>query len=263
MDRYALPHDLSGEPDRLALMSQMLDPQLFFRLRQIGVGQGWRCLEVGAGNGSVSRWLGQQVGETGSVIVSDLTPDLIRAVEAPNVEVKAIDVTSDELGSGYDLVVARALLHHLPGRTAVLGRLAEAVGEGGWLVLEEPDFHPVLATDNPELRDFWEGWLAWAASEDIDYFVGRRIAARMIALGLQDVRAWGETILYRGGSLTARYLSSTMHELHDRLLASGFISPRVWDDAMALFENEDFWSWQNSYVTTVGRRAAGRGRRGS
>lgn len=254
MDTYALPHDLHGEPDRLELMSRMLDPQLFFRLEQLGVGEGWHTLEVGAGNGSVSRWLAGRVGPSGSVVVSDLDPGLIGRIDAPNVTVRALDVVSDDLGSGYDLVIARALLHHLPERNAVMGRLAAALKPGGRLVLEEPDFHPVLATDNPTLRDFWEGWLAWARAQDIDYFVARRIPPVLVKLGLHDVQAWGETILYQGGSLTARYLESTMRELREPLLTSGFISPSVWNDAMALFGNAEFWTWQNSYVTTVARR---------
>ncbi len=256
MDTYALPHDLQGEPGRLELMSQMLDPQLFFRLGQIGVGEGWRTLEVGAGNGSVSQWLSEQVGATGSVTVSDLDPDLIRHIDASNVTVRALDVVHDDLGSDYDLVIARALLHHIPERNAVVARLAAAVKPGGWIVLEEPDFHPVLAVDNPTLRDFWEGWLAWARAQDIDYFVARRIPPLLAGLGMQGVHAWGETILYNGGSLAARYLESTIRELQQSLLSSGFISQSVWDDALALFGNAEFWAWQNSYVTTVAQRPA-------
>ncbi len=254
MESYSLPHDLEGEPDRLGLMSQMLDPHLFFRLSQVGVQEGWRCLEVGAGNGSVSRWLSETVGRTGAVTVSDLDVDLLQGEWPPNVEVQRLDVTGDDLGGDYDLVVARALLHHLPGRSEVVARLAAAVRPGGWLVLEEPDFHAVLATDNGTLRTFWEGWLAWARAQDIDYFVGRRIAPRLVSLGMTEVGAWGETILYQGGSLTARYLRATMSELREPLLASGFISAGVWDDALSLFDNPQFWTWQNCYVTTVGRR---------
>ena len=255
MSSYSLPHDLPGEPDRLSLMSRMLDPQLFFRLSQIGIAEGWRCLEVGAGNGSVSRWIADQVGDSGSVLVTDLDPDLITRIDAPNITVRALDVTTDDLGGGYDLVIARALLHHLPARTAVLARLAAAVRPGGFLVLEEPDFHPVLATDSAALRAFWEGWLAWAKSRDIDYFIGRRIAPGMVALAMTDVRAYGETILYRGDSLVARYWESTLRELQEPLLSSGFISQTSWDDAMALFRNEQFWTWQNAYVTTIGQRS--------
>lgn len=250
---YALPHDLPGESERLTLMSEMLDPQLFFRLRQIGVTTGWRCLEVGAGNGSVSKWLSGQVGAAGSVLTSDLDIDLLEKIDLPNVTVRRIDVTQDDLGSGYDLVVARAILHHLPERAAVLARLAAAVRPGGYIVVEEPDFHPVLATDSPTLRQFWEGWLVWADRHQIDYFIGRKIAGMLVDQGMAEVRAYGETILYRGDSLTARYLEATMRELEGSLRASGFISAAVWTDAMTLFRNDSFWSWQNSYVTSIGR----------
>ncbi|MET0827880.1 MAG: methyltransferase domain-containing protein [Microbacterium sp.] len=251
---YTLPHDLPGESERLTLMSEMLDPQLFFRLTQIGVTEGWRCLEVGAGNGSVSRWLSGQVGPTGSVVTSDIDIDLLQRIDASNVTVRRIDATRDDLGSDYDLVVARAILHHLPERAAVLARLATAVRPGGCIVLEEPDFHPVLATDSSTLREFWEGWLVWADRHQIDYFVGRKIPGMLVAQGLDDVRAYGETILYRGGSLTARYLEATMRELEGSLRDSGYIADSVWTDAMKLFRNDSFWSWQNSYVTSVGRK---------
>ena len=251
---YTLPHDLPGESERLTLMSEMLDPQLFFRLGQIGVTAGWRCLEVGAGNGSVSTWLSGQVGVEGSVLTSDIDIDLLNKIDLPNVTVRRIDVTRDDLGSGYDLVLARALLHHLPERAAVLERLATAVRPGGWIVLEEPDFHPVLATDSPTLREFWEGWLVWADRHEIDYFIGRKIPGMLVAHGLSEVRSYGETILYRGGSLTARYLEATMRELEGSLRGSGFIADSVWTDAMTLFRNDAFWSWQNSYVTSIGRK---------
>ena len=79
----------------------------------------------------------------------------------------------------------------------MLERLADAVRPGGWIVLEEPDFHPVLATDSPTLREFWEGWLVWADRHQIDYFVGRKIPGMLVAQGLSEVRSYGETILYR------------------------------------------------------------------
>jgi hypothetical protein len=51
---YVWQHALGGEPERLRLMSDILDASSRFHLQQIGVGRGWRCLEVGAGNGSLS-----------------------------------------------------------------------------------------------------------------------------------------------------------------------------------------------------------------
>ena len=188
MADYVLPHTIPQEDERLTLMSRMLDPQMFFRLEQIGVGPGWKCLEVGAGNGSVSHWLAEKVGPEGHVVASDIDTRFLDRLSLPNLEVRRIDVTRDPLGSGYDLVCGRAFLHHIPQRIDVLGRLAEAVRPGGFLLVEEPDFHPVLASDSPLVRDFWQGFLAWAADHGIDYFVGRRLGALLDGLGFRIPR---------------------------------------------------------------------------
>jgi SAM-dependent methyltransferase len=256
MADYVLPHSIPQEDERLTLMSRMLDPQLFFRLGQAGVSPGWRCLEVAAGNGSVSAWLAGQVGATGQVVTSDIDTRFLERLAVPNLEVRRLDVTRDDLGGPYDLVCGRAFLHHIPARSDVLRRLVAAVRPGGRIVIEEPDFHPVLATDSPAMRAFWQGWLAWSADQGIDYFVGRRIAPWLAALGVGDLAAHGETILFGGGALPARYLKLTMQELKPSLLASGLIGPATWDEAMALFDNGAFWTWQNSYVTTTGTRPA-------
>jgi hypothetical protein len=54
MAEYVWCHDLKGEAERLRLMSDLLDPTSRFHLSQTGVGMGWHCLEIGAGNGSLS-----------------------------------------------------------------------------------------------------------------------------------------------------------------------------------------------------------------
>ena len=59
---YILPHNLSGERQRLALMSELLDPMHRALLERIGLRPGWRCLEIGCGNGSISQWLAAKVG---------------------------------------------------------------------------------------------------------------------------------------------------------------------------------------------------------
>ena len=72
----------------------------------------------------------------------------------------------------------------------------------------------------------------------------------------EEIAANGETILFDGGSLPARYLSLTMKELETPLKESGLIGPTVWAEATALFDNLQFWTWQNCYVTTSGRKPA-------
>jgi 2-polyprenyl-3-methyl-5-hydroxy-6-metoxy-1,4-benzoquinol methylase len=259
MAGYVLPHSIPQEDERLTLMSRMLDPQMFFRLEQLGVAEGWTCLEVGAGNGSVSHWLARKVGPKGHVVASDIDTRYLDRLSLPNLEVRRLDVTIDTLGEGYDLVCGRAFLHHIPQRIDVVGRLAAAVRPGGCILVEEPDFHPVLVSDSAVMRDFWQGFLAWAANHGIDYFIGRRLGLLLADLGFEQIDVHGETILFNGGSTTARYLKLTMEELEKSLLASGLIGQTDWNDTMTLLDNAQFWSWQNSYVTTTGRKPGAAG----
>jgi len=61
MGEYTLPHELVGEQQRLALMSALLDPVELAHITRLAVRPGWRCLEVGCGNGSIARALAERV----------------------------------------------------------------------------------------------------------------------------------------------------------------------------------------------------------
>ena len=67
MADYVWQHALKGERDCLRLMSDLLDPSSEFRLLRIGVATGGRCLEIGAGNGSLSQSLAQRAGPAGQI----------------------------------------------------------------------------------------------------------------------------------------------------------------------------------------------------
>ena len=54
-------------PRRLVALVEGYGPATVTRLEAIGVGLGWRCLEVGAGAGSITRWLSRRVGIRGHV----------------------------------------------------------------------------------------------------------------------------------------------------------------------------------------------------
>ncbi|WP_158008257.1 class I SAM-dependent methyltransferase [Methyloceanibacter methanicus] len=256
MTDYILPHSDPLEDDRLMLMSKMLDPYTRFRISQLGLGAGWKCLEVGAGNGTISQWLADRVGPTGHVTAADIDTRFLDRLARPNLDIRQLDVVKDPLGDAYDLVCARAILHHIPERLDVMARLAAAVKPGGFILLEEPDFHPVLDTDSPAVRDFWRGFLAWAANCGIDYFVGRRVAPTLSKIGMADIDVHGETIMFQGGSASARYWTLTFAELREPILALGLITPTLWNEALALFDNPEFWSWQNCFVVTTARKPA-------
>ena len=146
---YILDDAATVEYQRLDLMSTILDPWTRGHIEALGIRPGWHCLELGGGNGSVAEWLCDAVGSSGSVTSVDINPALLRLVPAQNLTVQQADVRTDPLPSGpYDLVSCRALLHQIADHApAVLEKMAAAVAPGGWLLVQEPDFHLAPTTE--------------------------------------------------------------------------------------------------------------------
>jgi ubiquinone/menaquinone biosynthesis C-methylase UbiE len=140
MRPYILDDAATLEYQRLDLMSKILDPWTQGYLAELGVGQGWQCLELGSGNGSIAEWLCAGVGSSGSVTAVDVNTVLLELIPAQNLTVRQMDVRTNELPeSAYDLVTCRALLHQIAEYApAVLARMAAAVKPGGWLLVQEP-----------------------------------------------------------------------------------------------------------------------------
>jgi ubiquinone/menaquinone biosynthesis C-methylase UbiE len=114
MSKYVLDDDLKGERQRLALMSELLDPMHRRHIDSLGVVKpGAQTLEVGCGNGSISAWLAKRVSPGGKAVAVDLDLSLIE-VCAPNLELRRGDIVASPVERGaFDLVTARAVLHHV------------------------------------------------------------------------------------------------------------------------------------------------------
>ncbi|MGD9925269.1 MAG: trans-aconitate 2-methyltransferase [Pseudorhodoplanes sp.] len=257
MSGYVWQHDLKGEPDRLRLMSNLLDPSSRFHLLKTGVTTGWRCLEIGAGNGSLSQWLAQRVGPTGHVVASDIRTDLMDGIAGGNLEVRKLDVVHDEPpGAPFDLVAIRALLHHLPDRRAVVTRMVRWLKPGGWLFVQEPDFYPTWTVDPPSQKRFWEQFIAWAAIHQIDYYVGRKIPAWLQEERLTDIGSEGHAILYNGGSGFAQWWDCGIREVADKLQSEGGVSRAVLDEFLSLCRNPSYWTTTIAFTATIARSGA-------
>jgi SAM-dependent methyltransferase len=154
-----------GSPDieraRLRLLEDYHDPLTIGQLDAIGVGEGWRCLDVGAGAGSVTRMLAERVGRTGAVLAVDIDTSLLEGLASDRVEVRRLDLLSDPLPeAAFDLVHARLLLMFLSPRLGALPRLVSAARPGGWLASIAPDFHPVaLSPPNLVGQRVWSQFL--------------------------------------------------------------------------------------------------------
>jgi 2-polyprenyl-3-methyl-5-hydroxy-6-metoxy-1,4-benzoquinol methylase len=256
MPEYVLDHHLEGERARLALMSRLLDPMHRREIDALGVGPGARALEVGCGNGSISAWLAERVGPRGRAVAVDLDLSLVD-VRAPGLELRQGDIVAGPVDpGGFDLVTARAVLHHVTDVDAAIRNLAASLAPGGSILLIEPDFLPVSVAEPPEMRAFWDGWLAWSRDQGIDYHIGRTLAPRLAALGLEQIAGTAETAVYNGGSPWADYWTQTVVELRDRLAKSGMLDDRLIDRFLAYCADPGWWT-QTIAFTAVHARAPG------
>jgi SAM-dependent methyltransferase len=254
---YVLDHHREGERERLALMSRLLDPMHRRYLEQFGVGPGARTLEVGCGNGSVSAWLAGRVAPGGTATAVDLDLSLVDA-DVPNLGLRRGDILAGPVASGgFDLVTARAVLHHVADAPSAIANLVASTRPGGAIVLIEPDFLPVSVAEPPETRAFWEGWLAWSREQRIDYFIGRRLPAALADVEVEGIEATAETALYNGGSSWARYWQLTIIELRERLVASGHMNDKLVDAFLARHDDPGWWTQTIAFTAVRGRRRGG------
>jgi SAM-dependent methyltransferase len=255
MSEYTLPHQLVGERQRLALMSELLDPVECSHIARLGVRPGWRCLELGSGNGSIAQALAERVAPTGHVVASDIDISYIGDLQAPCLEIRRIDILQDVVEEdSYDFVVALALLHHLRTPRKALERMAAALKPGGLLLSIEPDMLPCTVAEPDSMHLFWQGWLKWSGGAGIDYFIGRKIPAWLDSLGLRDVAGEGHTAQFSGGSDWAIYWTETIRELEPSLLKSGYITEKMLEEFHICQQDPHYWTSVMTFTANWGRK---------
>ena len=256
--RYVITHYDETERQRLDALAALLDPFTFQNLKQIGIEPGWRCLEIGAGTGTVSQWMAEQLDGEGEVFCTDLQTDFISDIHHPLIRVEKLDVTQlpPEL-EPFDLVVVRAVHHHIPDRDAAARSLVETVRPGGHILYVEPDIHPAFCDDHPVWKRMWQAFFQWGERHDIDYYTGRRVPAQLAAIGMDILSVRGETILFNGSeaSKAPRDLyRMTFDKVLQPMLDQGFLSKSDSQEAYALLDNPEVWLMSLCFFATHARK---------
>jgi SAM-dependent methyltransferase len=188
----------------LGLRNDVYRRPLATALDRLGLREGWRCVDVGAGGGDVTVALAEVVGRDGRVYAVDSDPqardEVARAAAgAAQAQVLAITQAGEELRlpETVDLAFCRFLLMHVIDPLVVLGRMRDAVREGGWVVVQEP------ITSAGRV-----GGLAMSMPDARHPDVGALLPALVRDAGLEVVDAWAEAPAGVGPGPVSNYLRS-------------------------------------------------------
>lgn len=261
---YAFDNALAMQRERLDTLEALFDPGTIRHLDALGVAPGWRCLEVGAGGGSIAERLCDRVGPDGAVLATDLDTRWVAEVSRPNLEVRVHDILEAELPVGeFDLVHVRLVIGWLGDPRLGIERLVGALKPGGRLLAEEIDFVTAVAHPrmDPELRERFARMVhahneVLAARHVFDPFYGRSVPADIEAAGLVDTGSEGRTAMWRGRGPGGRIWQLTIAQLRDEIIEAGLMSADDVDAAIALCDDPRLTTISPMIMAAWGRRPA-------
>jgi ubiquinone/menaquinone biosynthesis C-methylase UbiE len=207
---------------RLQRIESALDADSHRLLLKAGLSVGCSCLEVGAGGGSILRWLGERVGSNGKAVGVDKNVAHLRRLTSEHeiVEGDVLDLPGSAI---FDLIHCRYVLIHNRTASTILGHLKNLLKPGGRLVAEEPDFESAEWIDdryktagervNRAICSMFSGM-------SLDPGYGKRMPESIAHLGLAVKYAETITHLEPGGGPVALMMADSTEALREKYVAT-------------------------------------------
>lgn len=246
-------HAVPTERHRLRLVEAVFDPITIPVLRARGIAPRWRCLEVGAGAGSIARWMARQGAR---VIATDTDTTFLDGVGGANLHVVEHDVVTGDFRPGtFDLVHARFVLEHLPQRDALLAKIAGWLAPGGWLVVEDAAAFAMEASPYPAMRRMRVAMRRYMADTiGTDAHWAPQLPVLLNATHLVDVGMSVAVIVNDNGPATA-FMRATAAQLGRAMIADGYVTEAEFASAMRLFDEPSYADMLAAVVSAWGRRS--------
>ncbi|MGL4617970.1 MAG: class I SAM-dependent methyltransferase [Chroococcidiopsis sp.] len=246
---------------RLQAIERVFDPASRRRIQVTGIAANWRCLEVGAGAGSIARWMAEIVGDDGKVVAVDLNTRFIAKSNPANIEVIESDIRHLALESqSFDLIHTRYVLIHVPEFQVALAKMLDLLKPGGWIAIEEPDFSAARAIAGNEaacqsMNRVNEAIAQMFASRGMDYAFGIRLPAIFQQMNLQDLSVENDTPLAPGGSGIATVMKMSAERLADKYIATNKATREDIERYCQIAEDPQSWAIYYSTIGATARKA--------
>lgn len=250
---YLYGGDFAEERARLAGIEALWDPGSQSLLDELGLGAGWRCLEVGAGGGSLVEWMARRGAEVTAV---DIDTRFIEHLASDTVDVRCLDIRSDDLpAGGFDLVHARLLLEHLADRKNILRKLAGVLRPGGWIVIEDYDFSCFSFGDQPHFHATVRAITEFMEAAGFDPTFGRKVVDGLVDAGLTDVRGEGRTRIIDVHSPGFAFFKLSFESIREAVVAAGALAASDADATAARLADKSVRIFTPIVMAGIGRRA--------
>jgi SAM-dependent methyltransferase len=202
---------------------------------RVGVGPGWRAVDVGCGPLGVLDILADRVGPTGSVTGIDREGRYLAMAATSlgergvgGVELARADATATGLpGASFDLVHERLVLNNVAHPQDIVAEMARLARPGGYVALQDMDW--ISWTCEPAHPAWQRLSAAAAAAWTGDVFLGRRLPALLRRAGLTDIGVAAHTRVWRPGDPYQTLLLRFTEIYRDRILDLGALPERELD----------------------------------
>jgi SAM-dependent methyltransferase len=246
--------------EQLDCLQILLDAHTTACLDAVGVRPGQRCLDLGAGGGSITRRLAERAGPTGRVVAVDISTDHL--VTPRGVEVCCHDINDGLPVEGpFDLIHARLVLMHLSRREEILRMLAAALAPGGWLVIGEftgpqqrVESASCAADEHLFLRVQEVAHAFLAREHGISYDWAYEVDRQMAAAGLMNIDSRSFSQTTTGGDIGCLLSRNYVVQIEDVLLGGSGITAEELDRYRKLLMDPRFRAWFYTFVCTRGQR---------
>lgn len=244
-----------GTPAWLTALREELDPNSKRRLAALDPKPDWRCLEIGAGSGTISQWLAERCPD-GKVVATDIDLTSLSEPAAPNLEIIRHDVTTDDFPEGsFDLIYARYVFSHLRSREADLARVVSWLAPGGWLLLEEPAKFPIESAQDSAYREVSLATLGIYKEQvgtDLDW--PRTFPAPLAAAGLENLGLDGTLSLVGASRPMGCFWGEAIKGWGPIVVAAGASTEELVAKAASRMYQEDFWDLGLATMAAWGQR---------